>query len=474
MAGRIVMPRLGWTMEEGALVEWLKQDGDRVEAGEILFTVETDKALNEVQSFETGTLRIPPDSPPPGAKVPVGTLLAYVVEPGEPVPFERLAVPGEPGASVTAGVGRGTTAHVPSGPPPRSVEAVRQAASTISPRARRVAAELGVEWTGLAGSGRTGRIVERDVRAAATQMAAAAPEASTLAAQTAEPLARIKASPLARRLAEEAGLDLTALAASKPGATLQREDVEAAIAARTTITPRPAPLPRVGETRPITPVRRLIAQRLSESVHTTAAVTLTTEADASELAALHNRLKSTLTPLGRTAPTYNDLMIKLTAVALGEHPLLNASWQEEGIIIHSGIHLGIAVDTEAGLMVPVIRDVSAKTLQQIATESAALAEKARMRTLGPDDLQGGTFTITNLGMYGIDAFTPIINLPQCAILGVGRMISKPAVHNDQVVPRQMMALSLTFDHRVVDGGPAARFLNTVREYVENPYLWLTQ
>jgi pyruvate dehydrogenase E2 component (dihydrolipoamide acetyltransferase) len=210
-------------------------------------------------------------------------------------------------------------------------------------------------------------------------------------------------------------------------------------------------------------------------------VTLTTEADASELVMLREGIKATLSTRGLAVPTYTDLMVKLTAVALGEHPMLNAHWEpsegdagaEASIVIPNEVHIAVAVDTEAGLLVPVIRDVPAKSLQGIAEETRRLADKARARELGPDELGGGTFTITNLGTYGIDAFTPIINLPQCAILGVGRIIGKPAVWQGQVVPRQMMALSLTFDHRVVDGGPAARFLNTVREFVEQPYLWLT-
>ena len=152
--------------------------------------------------------------------------------------------------------------------------------------------------------------------------------------------------------------------------------------------------------------------------------------------------------------------------------MLAAYLKEGEIIISTSINIAIAVATDAGLLVPVIRDVPTKSIQQIAEESHSLIERARARQLGPDDLQGGTFTITNLGMYGIDAFTPIINLPQCAILGVGRIISKPAVYDDEVVPRKMMTLSLTFDHRVVDGGPAVRFLNTIREYVDKPYLWL--
>jgi pyruvate dehydrogenase E2 component (dihydrolipoamide acetyltransferase) len=291
----------------------------------------------------------------------------------------------------------------------------------------------------------------------------------------------IKVSPVARRLAEEAGLDLTELAAAKPGTRIQREDVEAAIAAREQVPPGAVPIAAEGEAVPVTQVRRVIAQRMVESAHTTAAVTLTTEADATEFVTLREGIKATLSARGTVAPTYTDLVVKLTGVALKEHPMLNAYLEPgegtagaEKIVIPKQVHIAVAVDTQAGLLVPVIRDVPIKSLQQIAEEMRRLADKARARELGPDELQGGTFTITNLGTYGIDAFTPIINLPQCAILGVGRIIAKPAVWGDQVVPRQMMALSLTFDHRVVDGGPAARFLNTVREYVEQPYLWLTR
>jgi pyruvate dehydrogenase E2 component (dihydrolipoamide acetyltransferase) len=463
MAFEVTMPRLGWSMESGTLAEWLKKDGDRVEAGEPLFTVEGDKATQEVEALESGVLRIPPDSPPPGREMPVGTLLAYIVRPGEEPPFEGLAASlpqvthSEPAASSTGG---------PTAAAPSSLAPTRRNLPAISPRARRIAQELGVDWTILKGSGRTGRIVERDVR---------------WVAEVARPAVDVKVSPVARRLAEEAGIDLAELAVQKSGGRIQREDVEAAIAAREAAIPQSPIVPLAGETMPVNQVRRLIAQRMAESAHTAAAVTLTTEADATELVAVREKLKATLSERGWVVPTYNDLITKLTGVALQEHPLLNASWkpaastnQEDEIVISSYVHIGVAVDTDAGLLVPVVRDVPAKSIQQIAQESRALAEKARTRQLGADELRGGTFTITNLGMYGIDAFTPIINLPQCAILGVGRIVSKPAVWQDQVVPRKMMALSLTFDHRVVDGGPAARFLNAVREYIEQPYLWLTR
>jgi pyruvate dehydrogenase E2 component (dihydrolipoamide acetyltransferase) len=274
-------------------------------------------------------------------------------------------------------------------------------------------------------------------------------------------------------MAQEAGIDLSDLAAQRAGGKIDRADVEAAIAARTAAKPGNAPEGNsTSETMPVTRIRRLTAQRMVESAHTTAPVTLTTEADATALVVLRQQIKSALTARNLPVPGYNDLLIKLVGVALQEHPLLNASWADQEILIHKGVHIGLAVDTGEGLVVPVLQNVTSKSLRQITAETKSLVEKAQTRQLSPDELQGGTFTITNLGMYNVDAFTPIINLPQCAVLGVGRIVKRPAVVNDQVVPRQLITLSLTFDHRIVDGAPAARFLNTVREYVEEPVLWL--
>lgn len=428
MAVEIVLPRLGWTMEEGTLVEWLKKDGDQVQAGEVIFTVESDKAVNEVESFDAGVLRIPPDSPAPGATVPVGTLLAYILLPGEALPAGRVASAAAP-----------TAAAAPAPAPAAS----RRGGPAISPRARRLALQLGVDWSQLRGSGQSGRIAERDIQAAAR-----AP----------------RVSPVARRMAQEAGVDLSALAAAKPGTRLQRQDVEAALVAP----------PTAGAAQPLSSLRRIIAQRMGESSRTTAAVTLFAEADATELVELRQRFKEALAARQQQVPSYNDLFLKLTAVALSEHPQLNASWQGDTIQTHTQIDLGMAVDTEAGLLVPVLRQVDRLSLQELAAQSEALAEGARTRRLKPDQLQGATFTVTNLGMYNIDAFTPIIDLPQCAILGIGRIALRPAVHQGQVVPRHQVVLSLTFDHRVVDGGPAARFLDAVRQYTEQPHLWLAR
>jgi pyruvate dehydrogenase E2 component (dihydrolipoamide acetyltransferase) len=228
---------------------------------------------------------------------------------------------------------------------------------------------------------------------------------------------------------------------------------------------------------PMSNVRRLIAERMATSAHTTAAVTLTTEADATELVKLRKAIAADVQGTETAVPSYNDLLAKLVSVALLEHPALNATLAGDAIVQHNIVHIGLAMDTERGLIVPVVRDVQSKAVQQIAAESARLIEQVRTHKISADDLRGGTFTITNLGMYEIDAFTPIINLPECAILGVGRIIAKQVVIDEEaetVAVRKMMALSLTFDHRIVDGGPAARFLKRVKQFVERPYMWLTR
>ena len=470
MAIEIVMPRLGWTMEEGIFGEWLKKDGEEVKSGDLLFTVESDKATQEVETFDNGILRIPPDGPRTGDVIPVGGRMGYIVKPGEAVPFETKAVePAQAAPQPTNGAPQPTAAPSPA-PMARKAAGILP---TISPRARRIAAELGVEWAQLAGSGRTGRIVERDIRAAHAQQAQA-PVAPALPATKTPAPAFAQVSPVAQRMAQAAGLDLAEVAAQKPGQRIQRQDVEAAIAARDAqpSVPSAANISTDGETIPITRIRSLIAQRMTESLQTTAPVTLTTEADATELVALRDQLKASFAPRNLVVPAYNDLLMKLTAVALQEHRLLNASWRGSEIFIPAHVNIGFAVDTEEGLVVPVVRAVESKSVRQIATESRALIEKVQSHKITPAEMQDATFTITNLGAYAIDAFTPIINPPQCAILGVGRIVKKPAVYQDQVVPRHRVTLSLTFDHRIVDGGPAARFLNTIRTYIEETALWL--
>ncbi len=409
MAIEIVMPKLGWTMEEGILDEWIKQDGDEVQPGDIIFVVESDKALQEIEAFDGGILRISPDAPPVGSTVKIGELLAYLVEPGEAPPFELAKADKVEQAPVAAAIGLSKSPAT--APATKPAKRSRAGGPAISPRAKRVALELGVDWALLTGSGSGGRIIERDIRAAADRVSTPAPAAD------------ISITPVARR----------------------------------------QPLPRI---------RQLTRDRMVESARGTAPVTLTTEADATELHQLRRNLRA---DGNKNVPSYTDLLAKLVAAALTEHPALNASIEGDELLLHSAINIGLAVDTERGLLAPVIRDADRLSLLELAAVSADLIERTRDGKIAAEELQGGTFTISNLGMYDIDAFTPIINLPQCAILGVGRIVPRQVVVDaeaQRLAIRQMMALSLTFDHRAVDGAPAARFLQRVKQYVETPYLWL--
>jgi pyruvate dehydrogenase E2 component (dihydrolipoamide acetyltransferase) len=427
MAIEVVMPRLGWNMEAGTVVEWLKHDGDRVNAGEYLFLVESDKATTEVESLDSGILRIPENALRIGEELPVGTVLGYLVQEGESVPSNGG------NGSVLSGT---AASPVPASVPPAlvtSYAALAQASRlpAASPRAIRIAGELGVDWTKLRGTGGGGRIVERDVRAAFEQTAIG-------------------------------------------GAGLQPASGQ--VANLPPPTQQPAATPATAGA-PMSQMRRIIGERMARSVHTAAPVTLTTEADATALVRLRDDLAGALATTDTALPSYNDLFARLVAVALREFPDLNASLVEGAIVRHDAVHIGVAVDTERGLLVPVIRDAHARSVQAIAVESARLIGQARAGKAAHDDLTGGTFTITNLGMYAIDAFTPIINLPECAILGIGRIVARPVVVDEEVetvAVRKMVALSLTFDHRVVDGAPAARFLKRVKQFVEQPLIWLTQ
>ena len=443
MAIEIVMPKLGWTMEEGVIDEWVKQDGDEVQAGDIIFVVESDKALQEIEAFDSGILRILPDAPPLGSMVKIGELLAYLVAPGEAPPFELEA-------TATAATAE-TPAPASQAAYPKIQRESRSGGPAASPRAKRIAAELNIDWTSLTGSGSGGRIVERDVRAAA-ELAAAAPAGE------------LRITPVARRIAQQAGLDLDELAARFAGARVTREDVEKLAAEREA---KPDDR-RVAMTR----VQRVTRDRMVESARTAAPVTLTSEVDATELVRLRRKLKADGADI---VPTYTDLLTTLVARALREHPALNASIAGDDVILHGAINIALAVDSERGLFAPVIAGADTLSLLELTSASADLVTLARQGKLTAGQLHGATFTISNLGMYGIDAFTPIISLPQAAVLGIGRIVARLVVIDaeaERTAIRHMLTLSLTFDHRLTDGAPAARFLQRVGQYVETPYLWL--
>jgi pyruvate dehydrogenase E2 component (dihydrolipoamide acetyltransferase) len=468
MATAVRMPQLGVTMTEAKLLRWLKAVGEPVEAGEPLAEIETDKLSTEVAATTGGVLRTIVAAE--GTVVPVTGLLAVIGRADEPASAIDALVAGR-GDGEMRGDGDEEMRRAVAGPLiSSSTVSLRSPAPPTSPSvratplAKRLAAEHGLDLAAIGGSGPGGRITEADVRAST---AATAPDAGGFAhtnVATADG-GFVRASPLARRLARERGLDLQAIAGSGPEGRVLERDVLTATTAKATVTE-----PRRVETIKVDGMRRLIGERLLRSVQTSAQLTLTTEADATGLVELRGHLLPAARVYGHRPPTYTDLLVHLVSRVLPAHPLLNSSLLEEGesqeIACWADVNIGVAVALERGLVVPVVRHADQKALDAISAELGHLVECARAGRLSMDDLQGGTFTITNLGAQEVDAFTPIINPPQCAILGVGRIVKKPAVVEDQIVVRQLLTLSLTFDHRIVDGAPAAIFLRDVKRAIE--------
>jgi pyruvate dehydrogenase E2 component (dihydrolipoamide acetyltransferase) len=367
MSIEVRLPQWGMGMQEGTVVRWFKHEGDFIRADEDLVEIEAAKTTQAVTAPESGVLlRI---LVPEGETIPVRTPLAVVGSASEAPPSSE-------------------------GPTARRV--------AVTPVARKLARDLGVDLDQVTGSGPGGRVDEADVRA------------------------------FAARHTSVAATDGTA----EPG---DRDE-------------------------PMSGMRRAIARNMHASLQTMAQLTLSTELDATELVRLRERLQRDF------ALTFTDLIVCAVARALRRHPALNASLDGDRVRLHAGIHIGLAValDNE-GLIVPVIREADCKSLADIAAEARALAEQARSGSLTPEQVMGGTFSITNLGRWGIDAFTPIVNPPEAAILGVGRIIEKPAAYRGTIALRHMLTLSLTHDHRLVDGAPAAAFLQTLTEYLETPY-----
>jgi pyruvate/2-oxoglutarate dehydrogenase complex dihydrolipoamide acyltransferase (E2) component len=475
MAVKVVMPKLGLTMTEGVLTRWLVQNGTGVKKGQPIFEVETDKVVNEAQADADGVLRIVVDA---GASVPVMGLVGYILAPGEEMPEAGLSVAPTPEAVVPAEGAEEKAATT-------GVEG-QAARPMASPAAKRRAKELEVDITQVAGTGEGGRITLADVEALA------APGQSAVEAPVAEedraPAKEVRASPLAKRMARQAGLDLSAVQGTGAGGRITKEDVERALAEREQgvvgagLPQRgpagvPAPgagtrlAPTEGELIPLSGVRAVIAERMLASSQETAAVTITSSVDATELVNLRDRLNRELADELGFRFAYYDILIKALAVALRECPYMNAHREEGAVRLLPDVHIGLAVDTERGLLVVVVRDADQKSIPDISRETRDKAERAVAGTITPEELSGGTFTLTNLGAFGVEAFTPIINPPEVAVLGVGRIEPAPMAYQGQIALRQRMVLSLTFDHRLIDGAPAARFLARIRELVEQPDVW---
>ena len=431
MATEVLLPQWGMNMEDGLLVKWLVNEGDEIEAGQPLVEIETAKINSELEAPTSGV--VAHIMQPEGTTVDVGTLVAVIAEPGEtvprPEPAERPRRVGAPRRE------RGPEAP---GRPERW-------SGQVTPVARRLADRNDIDLSAVRGTGPNGRITEDDVRQAMSDR------------DSASSGSRVQVVPRARLLAKENGIDLGQIRGSGPSGRIIVADVERAIAG-------------VGaaiEVVPLRGLRKTIAERMVQSVQSIAHVTLTTEADVTEMVRLREALVFQWRQ-ARIRPLDLDLIVKATAAALKEHPRLNATLVNDEIRILRDVNVGVAMAVPEGLLVPVVRNADEKDLLTVAKEIRELADKTRKGELSLDDMSGAGFTITSLANYDIDAFTPIIDPPQVAILGVGRVVEKPAVVEGQILARSMMYLSLAFDHRALDGVPAGDFLRTVKSRLEDP------
>ncbi len=489
MAMQLIMPKLGLTMTKGKVVKWMVTEGAELAKGQQVVQITTEKIANVIEAPAGGVLR--KILVPEGATVPVLATLAIIAGAGEDIDAMVKAAVAATAAVVTtpaptpapaaapiapaAGSAARPAATVPGYPPapaggyppaavPRAAEA---GVAKASPVAVKLAQETGIDLSTVTGTGPGGRILREDVEKAAAARAA-------FVADTAGSGERVKASPAARRLAQERRVDLAAIRGTGPDGRIVSEDVERAAAGE------PGPGPASGVSRPVPAsgpaddVRLIISRRMMESLQGAAQMTVTRRVNVLELVKLREAILPRIEREYRIRPTFTDLIVRAAALALAEHPEVNVSFDGQNVTYHAQANVGVAVDLgPGGLIVPVVRDAGRLGVGEIGAAIRALVEKARGGALTPSDVEGGTFTVTNLGMYGIDAFTPILNPPESAILGVGAISDRPVVEGDRVVAGKEMVLSLTHDHRIIDGAPAAAFLATVARYLEQPYSLLS-
>ena len=435
MIQKVTLPKLGETVEVSTIEKWLKKEGDAVSVGDILCEITTDKATLEVENYHRGTLLA--ILAPAGVELPVGTLIAVIGDKGEKVPDELLAgTAAAPAArSVAPKAAQAASA---------SVIAAELPAGRIvaSPRAKSRARELGVALAGIRGSGPGGRIVESDVEAAAKS----AP--------------RVKATPVARKMAAQAGVDLAAVDGGGHRGKVTKEDVLRHAAA-----PSPVAPAKAGEVVPLSAMRRVVAERMLDSKRTIPCYYLEMDADATDLVCLRNKLNAK----GEHGKiTFNDFVLRACGMALRALPVVNSRWAAGGIERRSEVNVGFAVALDDGLIVPVVRSVDAKPLRQVSVEAADLTERARSKKLRPEEYQGGCMTISNLGMFGIKSFIPVVNPGESSILGLGMIADRVVFRQGGIQVRKIMALTLSVDHRLVDGAMGAQFLEYLRDALEAP------
>jgi len=452
MAQEVLMPKLGLTMTEGTIEEWKYKEGDSVKKGDILFSVATDKLTNDVEAEADGVLlKI---LLPEGETAPCKAVIAYIGEAGE-----VIAEGGASAESTAAQAPASSAAAVPAKAP----AATRDPGTPVlaSPAAKKLAKEKGVDLALVAGTGPKGRITLEDVEAYLT-----APKAD-------EPAAEVKTSPLAAKIAEELGVDVSKI---QTDGRVMKADVLAA-AGVCTAAPAAEAAPAISASDndeppvKVNPLRRSIAANMANSWHTSPRVTYTFAVDVTAMKALRAKLKDSLKEQGIKL-TYNHILMKVVAKALMEFPDVNASFTDNMLTRHKHVNMGLAVAKGDGLIVPNVKNADSKSLAEIAKETEALIEATRSGKIDMKDMTGGTFTISSLGPYGVRSFSPIINQPELAILGVCDIVDTPIVCNGEIVIRPMMNLCLTADHRVVDGVMASKFMKRVVELLENLYLLL--
>ena len=407
MASKVIMPKLSPTMEEGQIARWLKKEGDKVSMGEPLAEIDTDKATMEMQALANGVLRKILIGE--GESAPLGQLIAVIGDPGEDIAavLSEAPAPPKPAAAPAPKPVEQPKPQQPPAPPPAPPTNGRQSSTTDS-----------------------GRMI---------------------------------VSPLAARMAADSGLDLRSIQGSGPGGRIIKRDIEAALTQPKT---QVAAVSASGyRDEPATQIRQTIAKRLVTSIGPVPHFFLTVDIEMDRAAEMRENIKS-LDPDLKIS--INDIIIKCAAVALIQHPQVNASFQEKFIRYYDHADIGVAVAIEDGLITPVIRAANQKSLRHIAAEVRELAERARSKKLKPEEYTGATFSISNLGMFGIDEFTAVINPPEGAILAIGAMTPKPVVRDNQVVVKEMMRVTMSCDHRVIDGATGAKFLQTFKKILENP------
>ena len=436
MAQIVIMPKLGQTVEESTLLKWHKKVGDSVKKGEILFEIETDKAVLEIESFFDGVLLkiIVKD----GETVPVTVPVAIIGQPGEPLPALPPAAqqikkkPETPQVPAIPSIMAGKTppaAPAPIAAPPQAMPARRK---SISPRARRLAKECAINWEPVSGSGPGGRITENDVR-------------NYLESKK---YCDLRITPAAKALAAKEGIDILSVEAE---GRISVEDIERAAAEK------PKEMPRI---------RQVIAQRLSRSFSTTPHFYVTVAVDMSDLLDLRKQLKKQSKPYSVT-----DFILKASSIALTEFPAVNSTTDGKTVRWHSRVHLGIAVEIKGGIVVPVIRNADLISLSELHQQTTNLILKARNGKLSSDEMAGSTFTVSNMGMLGVESFTAIINPGESAILAVASILETAVVIKDRIVPRSIMKITISSDHRIVDGAMAARFVNRIKNMLEDTKSW---